>query len=140
PDGEHLLVTMRPDPAVPWAEEFYLIDRDGGETQLTDLGAHYDSFFIGCYSWSPDGRYIASWGLGSNLAVLDLEENRVVDYCIGPLGWTPVWSPDSTQIAGIVEVSFDPYILQAVVIDIENNTAFSISEDRMPIGWLQSIP
>lgn len=146
PDGEQLIVTMRPDPLNPNLEEFFTISRNGAETQLTDLAAIYQAFSIGTYSWSPDGRFLAFWLRSGedqtqpHLAVLSLEDNQISDYCVGPGGLIPIWSPDSTQIALAINRQPDSPGYDSVVIDVVNDTAVLIAEGEYPVGWMQSIP
>ncbi|MFH2102381.1 MAG: hypothetical protein ABIJ39_03375 [Chloroflexota bacterium] len=145
PDGEQLIVTMRPDPLNSIQEEFYTISRDGEEIQLTDLLAIYSSFFIGTYSWSPDGEFLAFW-LGSGLiqpqprlAVLNMRRGMITDYCLGPGGIKPIWSPDGKQVVISIRGNREPGVQSSVVIvDIEQNTAYKVTDILSIAGWMST--
>ncbi len=133
--------------AIPQAQsgfEFFGVNKDGTEKQLTDLSSLYNSVYIGPFSWSPDGHYIAFWLDAENddddfdpkLALLDIKRNEIVNYCLGEGGMKPVWSPDGRQIAiKIRQSTSDPTI--TVIVDLDTKSAILIDENVYPAGWLR---
>lgn len=128
-------------------DSFFSVDRSGREIQLTNLSDAYPIVFIGLFSWSPDGRYIAFWLDGRQteddyfprLAILDMKRGTITDYCLGPGGMEPVWSPDGKQIMITIwdnrEPGARPYV---VIVDIEQNTAYKVAEDASVVGWMSA--
>jgi len=134
-------------------DNFFRVSRDGHIEQITDLARYYPGvvFRIRQFRWSPDGRFIAFWLAISSgdkwderLAILDLDNQGVVDYCISGFGTgggsaPPIWSPSSKQL--VVE-SLDKQndITQTVLLDIEHGAVIRIGENVGPIAWVPSVP
>jgi dipeptidyl aminopeptidase/acylaminoacyl peptidase len=139
--------------------EIYKVSKDGQATQLTHLTDYYPWVYIPDLSWSPDQRFIAFWyshwaengepDFNSHytqyLAVLDLSNDRVTDYCVvgepaAEIGLRknppPLWSPDSKQL--VVQSQYSGSHSQVVLVDIEQGLAFTIGQDLKPEGWLAS--
>jgi hypothetical protein len=144
PDGNTIVFSMQKTIASPYQDELFSLDRqEGNETQLTNLSGDFNTVHIGLLSWSPDGKEIAFWldarkNKNDNgnpmLAVLDLQEKQVVNYCIGIGGTAPVWSPDGHQIALAIQKDSKS---EVVIIDLPNHNAMSIDQNTIPVGWLK---
>ncbi|KAI6233829.1 Actin-interacting protein 1 [Aphelenchoides fujianensis] len=68
PDGKHLVVTDTARRVVP-----YSIADDYKQASAKDWTFH--TARVNCAAWSPNGRYIASAGLDTNLHVYDLQKS-----------------------------------------------------------------
>jgi hypothetical protein len=128
--------------------ELFSIDRDGKETQLTDMDVAYPDVFstwVGAFNWSPDGHQITFWlnisqgdywDANWRLETVDTSTKQVVDYCIVSSrrsGYqTPIWSPDGRYLA----VNSDIY--GVVLIDVQQNRIFKIGNEDLVIGWMTS--
>jgi Tol biopolymer transport system component len=167
PDGSHVAVvgTVFVDQAqeIP-ADEIFIVDKDGKQVQqATHLSAYYpisglkgaQTYHLQNLAWSPDGRYIAFWDNSLRLYVLDTETDEVTSYCKwgekpppslvtpGPSRWwpdeqAPIWSPDGKQL--LIGYRDTNDALHTVILDIENNVAFSIANDMIPVGWMVKEP
>jgi len=130
-------------------EEWYSMSREGQVEQLTHFGDYFsDSEISPASNWSPDGRKLAFWIKvspslcpGLNLAILDLDTKQVTSTCIlgnSDYAPPPIWSLDSRYI---VVVNVRTESRQTIVVDIEGDRAFDITdiiEGSLPIGWLVS--
>lgn len=89
--------------------EIMVFDSSGEKIIQTNLEANYSTVFFGnddAVQWSPDKRYIALWLLATNdesefndrpsLTVLDLQEKKMIDFCISGYGTGNeiAWAPD----------------------------------------------
>jgi Tol biopolymer transport system component len=153
-DGQQFLMAANLDPKETrdFADEFFAIGRDGEVRQLTHFMDYYHHVDIhDNYSLSPNGRLLAFWIYAQpslyeepRLAVLNLETNEVINYCIkgdafadneyGPQ--MSLWSPDSTQLLIVSRPPEDTKTRQVVVVDILHNYAAKIDADMEPQGWM----
>jgi Tol biopolymer transport system component len=121
--------------------ELVLVSWEGEKSPLTHLGDFYDEWKIYRYTWSPDGKYIAFW-LNYRLAVLDVVNQKVTDYCIvttnRDVPYLPLWSPDSRHLA--IAVLEDNRDSRTILVDIMNGYAAQITENWVPEGWMVSPP
>jgi WD40 repeat protein len=151
PDGSQFLV-MGDD-------GFYLVQYDGKVSKINHLDPiydsasgiflHYDSHY---YSWSPDGRQVALWlevyTSKITLAILDTRTGKVTDTCIPrsrdasetwqPLPY-PVWGPDGKSL--VVAANYhveDPEKNDVILVDLDKQTAYKVTTDNFPVGWLVS--
>jgi len=142
-------------------DEFLIVSRDGPEFQrLTYLTSVFKSVHIEDYNWSPDGNQIAFWLQTDNnklvndqnpfeLAVLDLKTGNIINYCIAGISTVEyetytmpaniVWSPDSTQLL-ITRHKDDNKQTEVLVVDLMNKTAYKVTENMQPIGWMTREP
>jgi len=134
--------------------ELYQADREGQVEQLTHLGLATNYVPARSFSWSPDGRYIATYledwyGTSeTRVVLLDTKTQEVIDYCI-PIGrnhpvfypveeilLSPIWSPDSTQF--LVVDRYEKDHQRVILVDIVQGFAAVIGEDVEPVGWMRS--
>jgi hypothetical protein len=97
------------------------------------------------FSAAPNNNYVAFWSPNPSssmleslsLYILDTKNNELTNYCImSPLlSGSPIWSPDSQQVA--VELLQDLENSEVVIVDLEEQLAVKIAEDAMPVGWLK---
>jgi hypothetical protein len=131
--------------------EFFTMTYDGEVERITQFTTLYDLPRIGNFEWSPDSRYIAFWILDDStdsyetLAVMDLEKNQIMNYCIPGNQWMtvsggPEWSPNSQQVVvnNISEESEE--ISRVILVDINKEYAAVIAENLAPIAWLADSP
>ena len=150
PDMEKFIVAVihqggkQPGDFSTFIEELFSVTQEGGIQQLTHFGENFDNAEIGLASWSPDGKRLAFWlttspsmcGEGPNLAVIEIENRNVTNYCVptyfgdAPL---PIWSPDGKCIA--VE-SRGKDGLRVILMNLEQAWAAQIADNAYPIGWL----
>ena len=132
-------------------DEIFIVEKDGQLRQLTHL---YDTFglplSIENLSWSPDGSKIAFWILdkeaNTTLMVADYKTGNIVNHCIlNVLGASfpisvsaPVWSPDSKYL--MVENRYATDKNRVLIVDLSTNTAFPITENASPVGWMIEKP
>lgn len=126
--------------------EFFAIDRDGRQRQITNYTAAYPTMSIDQFSWSPDGRFIAFWGDTHSktgiaqqnpyrLFVLDTQTRQTTDYCVTGNysgNQAPVWSPDGNQLA-VESIQGDQNLI--LLVDLASRTTSMIGEAEL-IGWL----
>lgn len=147
PDGRQVLVTgVAGFPDVnAGSVELFSISYDGEVKQLTDFGTYGANISVNSSSWSPDGKFIAFWmwrdQIGvEHLAVLNVDTQEVVDYCIpgmdAPLSDPPIWSPDSQQLIVHDPRQDNPVIL----VDISQNKAAVVGTNLEPHFWLKTVP
>jgi len=97
----------------------------------------------GAFSLSPDNKYLAFWmydetNTNWSLSTLNLQTKVVIDTCIKSKYFpkTPVWSPDSQNIA--VEVfGKGGSSTEVLLIEPERKLAVQIAKDARPVGWLK---
>ncbi len=133
--------------------ELLLVSIDGSSVRLTHLAEtnlpqHYS---IISPTWSPDGSRIAfilsnaisfvDAGYTSTVVVVEVATGLVTDYCTRPVQWLRglVWSPDSTQLAFIVEKN------QLTVLDVEQaelQLVYQIPTNNTAAvkGWVAELP
>jgi len=122
--------------------ELYSVSRTGTETQLTNFSATYKSIKIGSYSWSPDGGHIAFWigntaenGIRWEIAIMDIAQSEITNYCLGEGVTNPIWSPDGRYLAvGLFDKKLS--LPSIAVIDTLQERAILIDEKAVPIGWM----
>jgi hypothetical protein len=128
-------------------DEWFRINLNGEVQQLTHFGDQFKDAEIGTASLSPDGRFLAFWLVvrpsiqsTQSLAVLDLETETVINYCISGSGWSPVWSPDSRYIA--IENDFAVNDDRIILVDTKDGWAVQIAQGPVlrPAGWMISSP
>ena len=138
-------------------DEFYVVGYDGGVTKITHMNPNFDpskmtgaTYSAEYYDWSPDGRHVALWlyDIASDhrtLAILDTQTGAVRDTCIaaGYMDPTftppnPVWSPDGKSLVVAAHYRPDDYGNDVVLIDLEKNTAYKLTSNKIPVGWLIS--
>lgn len=129
--------------------ELYGIDMGGRLEKLTTLTRYFDYIGINNFSWSSNGRFIAFWltttpsnGKKERLAILDVDEKIVIDYCIAGLGIhstePPIWSPDSQQL--VVQSRDEENNDFAVLVDLKQGAAFVLGMNLKPMFWMNRIP
>ena len=135
------------------AYDLYIVSRDGDVEKITNLSDYYSWFYIGEFSWSPDGKYIAFWFSAwteqpqtydliadQYLAIVDTKNYDLSIYCISgkPQGngrvSPPVWSPDGQQI--LIESPLPDEYSQVLLLDLNRNVITIIGKDMTPIGWM----
>jgi hypothetical protein len=89
--------------------EIILIDLQGNTRQLTNFSDLFEYTSVNTLSWSPNGKYIASWvrhpqdfedDTSYSLHLTNTDTFETIDLCIpGGVGGPLVWSPDSRQLA-----------------------------------------
>lgn len=130
--------------------ELFEVSHNGQVTQLTNIGASGGYISNNSYRWSPDERYIAFWMHTSQhqeenvdqLAVLDVNSNEVVNYCIPGRklvgAEAPIWSPDSQQLAvASYDKDRNPSV---IVVDIKQEIAAQLGKNLEPAFWLKILP
>jgi dipeptidyl aminopeptidase/acylaminoacyl peptidase len=127
--------------------QLYVIDEDGLVNQLPELGTQNN---VRSFSWSPDGNVIAFWNAYDNfersrLMIYDTRTNQVTDFCITAeetSGSDPVWSPDSQMFFAHVPIIKDDgsFSSATILVDIAQNTAYSLSREPKPLEWMNSTP
>jgi Tol biopolymer transport system component len=104
-------------------------------------------------SLSPDGKKIAFWLHAQpspyeepQLAVLNLETQQVINYCIPGLHhgnthspvWSPaIWSLDSHYLAVLDQ--YEPNAGRAILVDTRQGSAAQVAElipNGWPAGWM----
>jgi hypothetical protein len=137
--------------------EIYIGSENGKIVELTKLTDSYPWIYIDDLSWSPDSNRIAFWfsywedeqpyfdtKATRYLAIADLITGSVTGYCINgehdaSIGIRifnpPLWSPDSKQVIIQSQISQDSF--HAILIDIQTQRAYHISENLVPVGWLK---
>lgn len=158
PDGEKVAMVptlIRSDIREAWpADDLYIVNRDGVLEKITDLSNYYPWFYIGEFSWSPDGKNIAFWLstwterpktygdliADQYLAIVNTKNNDLSVYCISgmPHGLgrvaPPVWSPDGQQL--LVESPLPDEHSEVVFFDLNRRVIATIGQDMIPVGWM----
>jgi hypothetical protein len=148
PDGKQFIVATNIDPneRIFSTSEFFAMSRDGELRQLTHFKDYYEDVDIpDSYSLSPDGKLVAFWITtkpnqyeGARLAVLNIENGEVINYCIESDGFLePIWSPDGTQLL-VDNDSQTQSKKRQVLLDFKHNYAAQIGEadhDRV-VEWM----
>jgi len=145
PDYKKFAVDIAADP-IQDQSEIYVFDNLGQMIFQTDFGAKYSSIFFSRYmSWSPDGRYIATWiRLGTednqsehpSLVLIDLNEGIAINYyCLRSFGVGSdiIWSNGGKWL-----ITRPDNIGGNVLIDISGNKAYllTLPIDGMIYGWM----
>lgn len=159
PDGRRLHFLGPPELASQNSDnrdELYYVDVDGTIIRLTYFSEYFEQVYLGPYSWSPDGRYVALGSLvrpndypniynvrkqgNRRLFIIDTRTNQTTDYCV-PAGsfYNPVWLPGGRQL--VIDNQLDPQSHKEVyLIDLDKELAVKIAEDASPVGWLEAVP
>jgi hypothetical protein len=132
--------------------EIFSIDRDGKIEKISEFSKYFNDLEITAAILSPNMKYLSLLsnseeysdqeisgfpGRYTSVMSVDLSTKNIIDYCIpSDNPFSPVWSPDSNQIAFSYNIDNEnSYIF---IIDIKNSTAYKILEQRQKIvGWLQ---
>ena len=133
-----------------WHQEIFSVSYDGEIEQLTYFNDMYESPRIGTMSWSPDSQYVAFWFMDylnddyETLAVLDIETQEVVNYCIPgnqfqSITAAPIWSPSSQQLL-VKNTLENGNQSRVILVDISQGFAAQIAENMEPVGWLKKAP
>lgn len=150
PDGDRVVVTGSNEP-LGGDTELYLMSREDGLQQITDLGNEFQEdteiFSIG---WSPDGERVAfmffsekSECASSCIGILDLATQDVKlysfpGYIIGFVefpNYSLTWSPDSRQL--LLNSNPDDREKNSLVIfDIDQQAAYEVAENARILGWM----
>ena len=157
PDGSQVAVVgtiMPTTQASDNSDDLFGMMRDGQVKQLTHLTDHYGKL-VNIYktglSWSPDGRFVAFWGIYIQnqykqweLMVVDTTTQKTTNYCIAntydsglnavhqlPV---PAWSADGKQL--LVENRYDATSNRVLVLDLASKNAYQIEENKYPAGWI----
>jgi len=127
----------------------YLIDHEGKITMTPNLGDDSEIMEI---TWSPDGEYIALLvrynrpTIEGYLMLYDVRSNQVVDYCLRSDNLfgsrSPLWSDNSQFIYyNLNPMGNDgPPGEIPILLDVNNNKVYRISEDITPLAWVISKP
>jgi hypothetical protein len=143
-DYKKFAVNIATDP-IQDQSEIFVFDNSGQMISQTDFGAKYSSVFFSRYmSWSPDGRYIATWiSLGTkdnqpehpSLVLVDLNEGIAINYCLQSfgIGSDIIWSNEGKWL-----ITRPDDIGSNVLIDISENKAYLIPlpNDGTIYGWM----
>lgn len=136
---------------------FYLVTYDGKVSKLTTMNSVHRSetdklnYKAEYYSWSPNNRSVATWiySPGSEqrtLVLLDTLTGEITDYCISA-GYdprdvrtppSPIWSPDGKSLVAATNYQSGEYTNDILLLDLEKNIGYKISENNFPVGWLVS--
>ncbi len=134
--------------------DVFSISRDGQVKRLTHLTDHYGklvNIYKSGFSWSPDSRSIAFWGIYRQngykyweLIVHDTTTDQSTNYCIlndyeselNPVHSLPIpaWSPDGKQL--LVENRYDKKSNRVLVLDLASKNAYQIDENKYVAGWI----
>jgi hypothetical protein len=147
PDGEQFapftLTAGREDQI-----ELLLVDRNGKETKVTDLGMPKSLLRAGGMSWSPNGKYLSFFiedqKKEDRLLVFDLTIHKIWDTCITePEGKSRVyfrepvvWSPDSSQFLVRSGEAKIPFYL---AVDVKKREITSLNFHFSSAVWLSPI-
>jgi hypothetical protein len=128
--------------------DLYKVSRDGELTRLTYLtiqnAAEEKAITI-----SPNEQFIAFWlNLNADntylgdLSILDIESGVITNLCISDdygINVAPIiWSPDSNYLVISMVDEKPPYTIKVILIDLIENTAYSIDKNIMVGGWVTS--
>jgi hypothetical protein len=153
PDGQRFVVAVDRGEQ-KWLEDWASVSREGQVEWLTHFADYFEKdnieeLDIMLANWSPDNRRVAFWlrtipDLCSNekpnqkyLALLDVDTQQVVNYCISGGDSTPVWSLDGRYI--VIQRFNDEGLNQVLLVDLEQGWAATIAgTDIWPRGWLNA--
>ena len=110
------------------------------------------------YSISPDDHLLAFWirvppylHEDARLAILNLENGEIINYCLSGINSggnpsidtypIPIWAPDGTHLAIKTRNPQMPENSLITLLDINQNTAVQVknTDNLDPVGWL-SLP
>ena len=148
PEGGRFAVILQQyseqnDPYIDYGD-LYVVDRNGQETLKVD-------FVAGQLSWSPDGRFIATWwrrrqdfkpySVSNPLAIVDSTSGEISVYW-----WSegdtaaseyPIWSPDSRYVAfnNTIEIEGKD-VNRVIVVDLIQKRAYEVARNMALWGWM----
>jgi Tol biopolymer transport system component len=140
------IVLGRASGAENQGEELFSVSRDGKINQLTELSKEYHQVAILKFNWSPNGQNIAFFFRDkskennvSQFAVLNRKTLKIINFCnlsgfMQP-NVEPVWSPDGNKLL-IGRLEADSKTYKTVLLDLSNETAAILTENRIPAGWM----
>jgi hypothetical protein len=151
PDGTHVAIIgagKHVEPSKVSSEEIFIVDESGRQIrQVTHLSTFYQANYnLFNPVWSPDGRYIAFWQKdvnkptkGLRLLVVDTQTEQTTSYCTwgepkGTRFYGPIWSPNGKQL--LIGDQRVQDTISAVIVDVDTNNAFLVSNDAIPGGWM----
>lgn len=126
--------------------EIMVFDSSGEKIIQTNLEASYSIIFFGnddAVQWSPDKRYIALWLLATNdesefgdkpsLAIIDLQEKKIIDFCISGYGTgnNIAWAPNGRYFA-----TFSDKDMTNILIDVLEKKIFRFPAPGRIWFWL----
>jgi hypothetical protein len=152
PDGTKFAFVSTNKGTGTLSSEIYSVDRDGQETQLTDLSGAFPlakEIYILGMEWSPNSKYIAFSFLvkddkesnflnSPSLALVDIENKKTINLCIPVSQYAGeiVWSPFSDQVAVTSTTSFDTTEMNVVIVDIKHSVAYNLYNNATTLGWM----
>jgi hypothetical protein len=143
PDWKQFGVIVEENVILENQAEIFIVDNSGNLILQTNFSSSYSYVFIGRnLTWSPDGRHLVFWlSIGSSdnppqttsLAVLDLKEKKVTDYCIKSygLGNKLVWVQDGRWL-----ITWSDEISSNILIDLLANEAYLFPVVGPIDGWM----
>jgi WD40 repeat protein len=152
PDGQMFAIKL--DPYIPTSGDvcgsLHLIGRDGEQQQFDDCVGFSSS-------WSPDGRYLATWLVGrgdlcpapyqtTELLVLEIETGvrDVYTLCSSGKGGIfvsqfPIWSPDG-QFVAFNKYDVNSLPVGGIILDLAHAKAYDLAGIVEINGWIRSGP
>jgi hypothetical protein len=129
-------------------EDLYKVSRDGELTRLTYLTIQ-NTAEEKAVALSPNEQFIAfllnlkaDKSEVGDLSVLDIKSGIIKNYCISDDYGTNVtniiWSPDSKYLVISMFDEIYPHAIKVILIDLIENTAYSIDKNIMVDGWVTS--
>jgi WD40 repeat protein len=122
------------------SEDIFSGNISGEVTKLTSLGKYFgEETKIDSISISPAGHYL-SFESNNRLLILDMMKKQTKDYCLFSIKGKGIWSPDGRYLAVVSGV--DETNSKIIIIDVEKEQAFSISDLELPqfsgyiVGWV----
>lgn len=145
--AEFALILYKQDIFGEEEREIMIFDNSGQKIIQTNLEANYSTVFFGnddSVQWSPDKQYIALWLLATNddleiggrpsLTVLDLQEKKMIDFCISGYanGDDIVWAPDGRYF-----ITWSDKDMTNILIDVVEKKIFRLPAPGRIRFWLR---
>jgi hypothetical protein len=145
PDQTQIGMIVEESLALENQAEIVVIDNSGNLVSRTDFSLEHSYVFIGNYtSWSPDARYLFFWlSIGSidsppqttRLAMLDVNENNVIDFCIRSYGSGNklIWTQDKQRL-----ITWSDEAESNILVDFVDGKAylFPVPIEGAINGWM----